>query len=74
MWNLNQNVDIETGETRRKLDGSRLKVLLELLAHCSLFWSSRLGGPGLPVSLTLMANLNSLKMRAIAENLRSRCS
>lgn len=74
MWNLNQSVDIETGEMRRKLDGSRLKVLLELLAHCSLFWSSHLGGPGLPVSLMLMTNLNSLKTRVIAENLRSRCS
>lgn len=47
-------------EMRTKLDDSLLKALPEQLTRCSLFWSSRVGGPGL-ISLRSMANLNSLK-------------
>lgn len=47
-------------EMRTKLDDSLLKALLEQLTRCSLFWSSRVGGPGL-ISLRSMANFNSLK-------------
>lgn len=59
---------------RRKLDDSLLKALLEQLTQCSLFWSLGVGGPGLPIPLRSIANLNSLKTRAVAEHLRSSCS
>jgi len=74
MWSLYQNETIGTGEMRTKLDGSLLKALLEQLTQCFLLWSSGVGGPGLPVSLRVMANLHSLETGAVAEHLRSSCS